>query len=34
MGYCRLPDPEDYFREDITFQGKIGTFMKEGRFKF
>lgn len=33
MGYCRMPEPQDYFDEKVRFQGKIGKLIKEGRFK-
>lgn len=29
-----MPDPEDYFKEDLPFRGKIGELIKEGRFKY
>jgi hypothetical protein len=33
MGYCRMPDPEDYFNATLPFKNHIGDLIKEGRFK-
>lgn len=33
MGYCRMPDPEDYFNLALPFRNRIGDLIKEGRFK-
>lgn len=33
MGYCRMPDPEDYFNEKLPFRNKISELIKESRFK-
>ena len=33
MGYCRMPDPEDYFNPNLPFRNRIGELIKEGRFK-
>ncbi len=34
MGYCRMPDPEDYFNQNLPFRNRIGDLIKEGRFKY
>jgi hypothetical protein len=33
MGFCRMPDPEDYFSVTLPFRNRIGELIKEGRFK-
>jgi Transposase IS4 len=33
MGFCRMPDPEDYFSNNLPFRNRIGELIKEGRFK-
>lgn len=33
MGYCRMPDPDDYFNDQLAFKNKTHELIKETRFK-